>query len=255
MNQQIKPVGLLKSIVFFGIPGILLYLSMYYLVPSIISYGINEALGVLGSMWIITIPLIFVGLLLYKRECDSISFRGYFQFFSFKKIKKSDIKYIVIGILVCIVSEAALEPLGIFFAKSPILAPPQYLSPPFNPLKEFTLPIEVFMGVPLKGNWLFLIVFIPLHLIAMLGEEVIWRGYLLPRQEKKYGNWAWVINGILWAWLMHCCLKWNFISMLPSMLITPFMALKTKNTTVSYLIHVVPNMMVWVIILIGIMGI
>lgn len=213
-----------------------------------------EVVGVLGSMWVLTIPLIFVGIFLYKHGCEYINFQGFIYYFKFKKIKKGDIKYIVIGILVCVVAEAILGPLGRYFAQFPLFASPEYLSAPFNPLKEFATPIKIFMGISLKGNWLFLLAFIPLHLFAMLGEEIIWRGYLLPRQEVVFGNYAWVLNGLLWAWLMHSCLKWNFISMLPSMLITPLMAQKTKNTTVSYIIHAVPNMMIWVIILAGIIG-
>jgi len=254
VNQQLKPIGLWKSVVFFGIPGILLYLSIYYLVPVLINYNISEAFGVFGSMWALTIPLIYLGIVLYKRDCKNISIKGFMYYFNFKKISKHDIKYIIIGILVTIVAEETLGFLGEYFAQIAILAPPKYLSAPFNPLEDFSLPIETFMGISLRGNWMFLFVFIFLHSISMLAEEVIWRGYLLPRQEKKHGKYAWVLNGFLWAWLMHICLKWNFISMIPSMLITPFMAQKTGSTTVAYIIHSVPNMLIWVMILIGVLG-
>jgi membrane protease YdiL (CAAX protease family) len=71
---------------------------------------------------------------------------------------------------------------------------------------------------------------VSLHSIALLAEEFMWRGYLLPRQEKIYGNKAWLVNGLLWGYILHFFLLWQFISFLPGMLMTPFIAQKTKNT-------------------------
>ena len=61
----------------------------------------------------------------------------------------------------------------------------------------------------------------------------------------------WTSLGISSSFFM----KWNFISFLPSMLITPFVAQKTKNTWVSLLIHGVPNTILWILLLSGILGI
>jgi Type II CAAX prenyl endopeptidase Rce1-like len=35
-------------------------------------------------------------------------------------------------------------------------------------------------------------------LLNILGEEFLWRGVVLPRQEVAFGRRAWVVNGILW---------------------------------------------------------
>jgi hypothetical protein len=53
-----------------------------------------------------------------------------------------------------------------------------------------------FMGLQLKGQW-----WIPAYYLAVLlagniaGEELWWRGYLLPRQEIVHGSSTWIVHG------------------------------------------------------------
>jgi membrane protease YdiL (CAAX protease family) len=112
------------------------------------------------------------------------------------------------------------------------------------------------LGEPIKGNWGILALWIPLNLISMIGEEFMWRGYILPRQELTHGKWAWLVNGLMWAFLVHACLKWHFIGMLPSMLLTPWLAQRLKNTSASAMVHIVGNaILFWALLLIGVLGI
>ncbi len=87
-----------------------------------------------------------------------------------------------------------------------------------------------------------------------LGEEFVWRGYILPRQELSLGRWAWLVNGLLWAFVVHAVLKWQYVGMLPSMLLAPWLAQKTKNTWASFLVHFGGNLLVVVLLVPGILG-
>jgi membrane protease YdiL (CAAX protease family) len=119
-------------------------------------------------------------------------------------------------------------------------------------LKKFTFPPKEFFAVELCGNWRLLLIFIPLHILAMFSEEIMWRGYILPLQEISFGNWAWVVNGILWAWIVHAALKWHFVGMLPSMLIAPYIAQQTGSTWASFAVHALGNSPLWILLLIGV---
>jgi len=59
----------------------------------------------------------------------------------------------------------------------------------------------------------------------MLSEEVMWGGFFLPIQQEIFGNWTWVV---------HACLKWLFINMLPSMFLAPWIAQFTNSTWASF---------------------
>lgn len=144
-------------------------------------------------------------------------------------------------------------PVSKWLATVPGFSPPDHFPVLFHPFKEIQLPLETFLGVPLKGNWLFLSLTVVLHVYMMVSEEFLWRGYLLPRQQAAYGKYAWLVNGLLWAYLLHACLKWHFISFLPGMLITPWAAQKTQNTWVSCCLHIIPNSVLWFLLLHGVL--
>ena len=89
--------------------------------------------------------------------------------------------FLIVGVLIiCIISDLSLDGIGKWLGKIPFFAPPDYLPIPFNPFLEITLPFKEFIGVQLKDNWGILFIFVPLHIIAMLGEELMWRCYILP---------------------------------------------------------------------------
>jgi membrane protease YdiL (CAAX protease family) len=72
------------------------------------------------------------------------------------------------------------------------------------------------------------------------GEELWWRGYILPRQELEHGKLAWLVNGILWS-LFHIFKWWAVPFMLVRQWMIPFVAQRTKNTTPPFLMHLISN--------------
>jgi membrane protease YdiL (CAAX protease family) len=85
---------------------------------------------------------------------------------------------------------------------------------------------------------------IPLALIFLLlnifGEELWWRGYILPRQELQLGRYTWLVHGILWAWF-HVFKWWTIPALMLYCLVLPFVAQKTRNTYPGILSHLLIN--------------
>lgn len=255
IKQKLKSISFIKTIILFGCPGIVSVIGFYYITPPLLKSGYPLSILFPLFLWIGVLPLFPIAVLLYKNEKKNNPSLKFKERFRLQPIKKKDILWIIFGVLFIFIFDfVIMEKIGNRMASIPFLAPPDYFPPLFNPLKEIELPIKQLIGIELEGNWLFLFSTILLHTYMMFSEEIMWRGYILPRQEVKLGKWAWLVNGILWAYLVHAVMKWSFISFLPSMLITPFIAQKTKNTWVSLLIHGIPNTILWVIILIGVLG-
>jgi membrane protease YdiL (CAAX protease family) len=104
--------------------------------------------------------------------------------------------------------------------------------PGFEPQPEF------FPNMPLKSNMQWLVAaWLPFFLFNILGEEMSWRGYILPRQEATTGAVTWLIHGLLWA-AFHLGMGWSPIWLaLPNFLILPLVVQITKNTSIALVVH------------------
>ncbi len=60
----------------------------------------------------------------------------------------------------------------------------------------FDITSATFMGIPLAGAWWVLLGYLVYIVLNVFGEELSWRGYVLPRQELAFGEWTWAIHGI-----------------------------------------------------------
>jgi membrane protease YdiL (CAAX protease family) len=84
--------------------------------------------------------------------------------------------------------------------------------------------------------WIFL-VWLPYFFFNIAGEELLWRGYLLPRQVLAVGSCAWVLNGFLWA-IFHSAIGWRIaLVLLPIEFIVPYVVQKRQNTWLGMIIH------------------
>lgn len=60
----------------------------------------------------------------------------------------------------------------------------------------------------LRGNWTWFAIAVALFVFnTALGEELLFRGYLLPRMEAAFGHRSWLANGVLFA-LYHVHVPW-----------------------------------------------
>ena len=119
-----------------------------------------------------------------------------------------------------------------------------YEEPAF--LKDFLshLGPNDFMGFPLHGRWWIVIYYVVvLKLLNIAGEELWWRGYILPRQELVHGRATWAIHGFLWA-AFHIFWIWNFwdlVAKLPTCMALAFVCQKQKNTWPGVIGHTFGN--------------
>ena len=114
-----------------------------------------------------------------------------------------------------------------------------------------------FMGIPLAGQWWVALYYLVVFMLSNIaGEELLWRGYLLPRQEVVYGRGAWVVNGLLWA-TFHIFFQWtlwDLVRMVPTCCALAFVAQHRHNTWTAVIGHAFGNAPLLFQIVQGVMG-
>ena len=99
-----------------------------------------------------------------------------------------------------------------------------------------------FLGTPaghalLHGSWGWLAV-IALLLVfnTVLGEELLFRGLLLPRMNGAFGRFDWVANGVLFA-LYHLHVPWTIPAVLIDSIFLAYPAKRYGSALISILAH------------------
>lgn len=155
----------------------------------------------------------------------------------------------ILAFIVVQVGELALAPTREFLGSLPYMGAPESYPSMFKPDYTVNLPLRSFMGMSVKGNytipffWAFWII------VNIGGEELLWRGYALPRMEKHFGKWAWLVNGLLWNLVVHSFMPWTWITLLPISLIVPFMCQRTRSIMPGIIIHGLGNLLVYAILI------
>jgi membrane protease YdiL (CAAX protease family) len=104
----------------------------------------------------------------------------------------------------------AAGPVNRALASVPGFVPPAWWGAASNPTVKVTGAADVFPDVTLRGNFGFALLYTVIGLVFnILGEELYYRGYLLPRMRGAFGRWDWVANGVLFT-LKHVYQRWLF---------------------------------------------
>jgi membrane protease YdiL (CAAX protease family) len=150
--------------------------------------------------------------------------------------------------------EGLLEPVaGVLVAAVP-LPIPAVLPALFDPRVALAVPPTEFMGIPLAGAWWVVAVWTVAFVVNIGGEELLWRGYVLPRQEAAFGRWAWLVNGLLWVVAVHAFMWWNLFGLLPTGLVTPYLVQRYGTTWAGVVVHGLGNALWLVLLVVGVVG-
>jgi membrane protease YdiL (CAAX protease family) len=130
----------------------------------------------------------------------------------------------------------------------PFLAPP----PGFDPMDLLFASPE--LQAQLVGAWGFYGLFLVMAVFNILGEEVLFRGVLLPRMEGVFGKWDWVANSVLFA-LYHTHEPWNYLNYFLGFAgFVAFPARRFRSTWLAIVVHSVQYVILLPMILAVVLG-
>ena len=89
----------------------------------------------------------------------------------------------------------------------------------------------------LVGAWWFFGLFVVSSVFnVFLGEELLFRGVLLPRMEGVFGRWSWVANGVLFAFY-HVHQPWGILGNVVSSVFLAFPSWRFRSTWMAVIVH------------------
>jgi membrane protease YdiL (CAAX protease family) len=241
MQKPVAPISPLFSLLLFGIPSAFFWYIAYGLIPQLTGPAALHP----AQAWFTGGITIFFPLFLLTLALPILD--GYRSFSSLRERLRlrplSGQDWRIVGFSMLIIGGATGAIMGIAALLHTYAGvPPLQTSPPFMKFEPFT-PSE---------RWM-LSVWSVMFLFNILGEELLWRGYILPRQEISLGENAWIANAAGWM-LFHLCFGPSLmILLLPIIVVLPYAVQKTKNTTVGILIHALLNGPSFIMISLGIL--
>lgn len=249
MNNStlLKPMPLMTSIMIFGGAAILFGIIERLVAPALAEWGVNPAINflVLGSPHIL---FFFGSLYAYRKEGNPWNWKSFLNRFRIHKIKGRFWLWVIVFVAV----DIGLY-LFVFKVGYPIVKWVHDLIPEAPVVKEIMGQRPMFVGYNLVGNWWLLGLVFLRYFFNVFGEEFLWRGYILPRQELTHGKNTWFVHGLLWTGF-HLFAPYNALLVLPGALFMTYIVQKYRNTTIFIISHAVMNGIPMVGIIHGILG-
>lgn len=221
------------SIIIKTIIVVLAPLSAFYFVSKVLPkildfYAIYLSSIALSIILLLVMIFIIVGCLkLIYNENKSLNFYGVIKKLRFKKITKKGM-YAILGVY--LFSGILGSSIKYFL---------EYFKVPLTIGKR----LELYKNSGLKDDPTLLIILILFILIiGPLEEEILFRGYLLPKQEAVLGKTAWILNGI--AFTLSHFMVYDTPSLLilaPFSFLVAFAVQKYQNTSIGLIAHMLVN--------------
>jgi membrane protease YdiL (CAAX protease family) len=216
------PLGWIQSLLLFGSAGAVLF---------IVSRGVMVAIRAATRLepvlaWFLAgglglfAPLVLTGMFMLRREGALARGGNLPERLRCRAMTRSDWRWSLVALAVVGLAGAIMVGLLRLTAGGVTMQPSFMHLEPLGP-----------------GRYWILLAWIPFWLLNILGEEFVWRGVVLPRQERAFGEWAWLVNGAGWM-LFHLAFGPAVLAVLwPTTFILPYVVQRTQNIWSGVIIH------------------
>jgi membrane protease YdiL (CAAX protease family) len=233
---ELKPLGWFPSLLIFLVNASLLRVALYWLAPAYqAATGKPYLIGYL-ICWVGAMALIFVAsLAAYQLEGRPLTRKDFISRYRLEKLDRGDWIWTLAMLLVGAAFLVGLSFTMEWLKSIPLFAPHPGFPPDMADMVKNLTPGTLF-GMPLKGQWWVIGVYLIGWLLNIAGEEFWYRGWMLPRQEEAFGKYAWIINGLMFNF-QHTFQPWNLLAMLPGSLFVSYAVQRRGKTWMSILWH------------------
>jgi membrane protease YdiL (CAAX protease family) len=212
------------------------FILLFTLLPFLKNnFIINPALYWFITGYFLFIPLFIFSILATKQEGNK-EVKAILQALSIKRFTKTDLIYSIVGLLLVFICT------GIIFAVSFLLN--KYFGIKLLSTTPWFMEMHPFQGT----DKFLLLVWLPMFFFNIVGEEMLWRGYIQTRLNGKY---SWLFCALFWM-IFHLPFGIDLMIMLiPVIIIVPYIFAKTNNTVTGIFIHGIYNGPLFVMVALG----
>jgi membrane protease YdiL (CAAX protease family) len=213
--SQLKPMGFGLSLLYFGIPALAFVLGFWVLMPALIQAGWLPYYAYLTGIGIPLVLMFATALIYLGHEGIPPTVANLKTRYRLKPLDRAQWLWIVGTIAVCgIVGTGIMSQISRLLIQNGLIPIPDSLPDFLQPLSADGLrAYDDAVGGFTNNWWPFVAMFVVLF-FNIFGEELWWRGVVLPRQELAFGRRVWVIHGVMWAFF-HVFKWWDILTLLP----------------------------------------
>lgn len=221
--KKIKALKWIDFLWLFGLPTILNYIACKISIPYLEAntHMPIEIIYFISVGGIVLLPMFIWSIYLTGKEIGSYKLIDLLTRMRIKKLCKKDWLWTVSTfVIVCLAS--------LLIAKI------------IMPQLGFDATPFFFKNMPLdKGHFWIMYVWPLFFFFNVFGEELLWRGYIQPRQELLNKNWTWLIHGIFWS-LWHFPMGFDLVfAAIPILFLLPAVVQIRQNTSIAIIVHLV----------------
>jgi len=248
----LRPIGWIGSLLYFGIPSAIFSASLLGLLPWMVRHRY-------GSLTIFNVTfggplalMLVAALVAYRLEGHPWTWPALRDRLRLQRPSAKDWLWTVALVVVSLGLGRLVGPVAQALSSIHLVTQPSEFSSYLATMQQSPFP-----DIDLKGRWdLVAWVVFALAVFNIGGEELWWRGIILPRQEPAFGKWAWLVNGLLWD-LFHMFYHTSLGSVVGYLVATlpvAYVAQRTRNTWPGMVAHFIANLGIVQVMLPRVMG-
>lgn len=242
-ERRVLPMALPASVAHFGLPTIGLLVATYAGIPTLTRVGVAPMLAWYTAGLAVFIPMFVVALVSARREAGHGTGALVSRLW-LRRPTRSDLAVTGIALLVVTLASGALFGAAVAVARGLGLPDPSTQPP-------FLRGMDVARGT---GSPELVMVWFAFFFFNIVGEELFWRGYILPRQEQAFGSRAWIVNSTLWG-AFHLPFGWSLLLMLAPILVAgPWLVQHRRNVWLGIILHGLCNGIPSFLMAMGLLG-
>ncbi len=238
----LQPMPFRLALPLFAVPALLTCAAFHFFRPWLETLGYPSLVSYLGAMTV-ALALLFAGaLIMYHRvERYPLTWEAFATRMRFPALRRRDLVYALVMWVIMFIGYGLFSQVGLALANAHVIPLPTNLPAIIDPrsiasAQTWTLSA----GGVLRGRWDIALLYLVLFVFNIVGEELWWRGVVLPRQELVHGRFTWLIHGVMWT-LFHIFKWWDLIGLIPVCLTISYAAQRLKTNWPGLIAHALFN--------------